>query len=78
MWDLETLGICKENEIHEEFLDNSSFTGSRYSVKLPWKLRHAPLPTNYSLALSRLKGQLRRLKEQPEILNVYDYIIKNS
>ena len=78
MWDLETLGICKENEIHEEFLDNISFTGSRYSVKLPWKLRHAPLPTNYSLALSRLKGQLRRLKEQPEILKGYDNIIKEQ
>jgi len=78
MWDLETLGICKENEIHEEFLDNISFTGSRYSVKLPWKMRHAPLPTNYSLAFSRLKGQLRRLKEQPEIRKSYDNIIKEQ
>ena len=78
MWDLETLGICKENEIHEEFLDNISFTGSRYSVKLPWKMRHAPLPTNYSLALNRLKGQIRRLREQPEILKSYDNIIKEQ
>ena len=76
MWDLETLGISKENEIHEELLDNSSFTGSRYSVKLPWKMRHATLPTNYALALSRLQGQLWRLQAQPEILKGYDNTIK--
>ena len=47
-------------------------------MKLPWELRHAPLPTNYSLALSRLKGQLRRLQEHPEILKGYDNIIKDQ
>eukprot|EP00794_Sanderia_malayensis_P004267 gene4267-biopygen3471 len=78
MWDLETLGICKENEVYEGFLDNVKFTCERYSVQLPWKVGHAPLPTNYSLSLARLKGQMRKLREQPEILKNYDKIIKEQ
>ena len=36
LWDLETLGIAESNEVHEEFVDNITFNGSRYSsVKLP-------------------------------------------
>jgi len=31
LWDLETLGITESNEVHEEFVDNITFNGSRYS-----------------------------------------------
>ena len=78
MWDLETIGINKVDEIYEDFLDNVEFTGKRYSVKLPWKMGHKPIPTNYSVSLSRLKSQLRRLKATPEILEGYDNIIKEQ
>ena len=78
MWDLETIGINKVDEIYEDFLDNVEFTGKRYSVKLPWKMGHKPIPTNYSVSLSRLKSQLRRLKATPETLEGYDNIIKEQ
>lgn len=37
LWNFEALGITEENKVHERFLNDISFTGSRYSVKLPWK-----------------------------------------
>ena len=38
LWDLETLGIRQENEIYEAVIDDIQFTGTRYSVGLPWKI----------------------------------------
>ena len=34
LWSFEALGINEKDKVHE-FLDSISFTGSRYSVKLP-------------------------------------------
>ena len=62
--------------MHEEFLDGITFTGSRYSVKLPWKEGHDRLPDNYLNTLSRMKSQLKRLKREPELLKEYDTIIR--
>lgn len=78
LWDLETLGIRSTDKVHEEFLDTIEHNGIRYSVRLPWKMGHKPLPTNYSLSLSRLKGQLKRLRANPEILESYDKIIQDQ
>ena len=62
LWSFEGLGIVeKDNKVHEEFLDGITFTGSRYSVKLPWKEGHDRLPDNYLNSLSRMKSQLKRL-----------------
>ena len=51
---------------------------TRYSVKLPWKEGHSALPSNYNISLKRLKGQLGRLKKEPEILEEYDSVIKEQ
>ena len=59
LWSFEGLGICEEDKVHEEFLDGISFTGSRYSAKLPWKESHDKLPGNYANSLRRMKNQLR-------------------
>ena len=37
LWDLETVGIRSENEVHEHVIDNIIFTGKRYPLGLPWK-----------------------------------------
>ena len=55
-----------------------SFNGTRYSVKLPWKEGHNALPSNYNISLKRLKGQLGKLRKEPEILEEYDNVIKNN
>jgi hypothetical protein len=78
LWSFEGLGIVEEDKTHEEFLDSISFTGTRYSVKLPWKEGHDKLPDNYVNSLGRMKNQMRRLKKEPELLKEYDSIIRDQ
>ena len=78
LWDFETLGIGQEDEVHESLKDSISFNGARYSVKLPWKEGHNGLPSNYNISLKRLKGQLGKLRKEPEILEEYDNVIKEQ
>ena len=78
LWDLETIGIRSTDEVHDELLDNVSFNGERYLVKLPWKVGHKPLPSNFQNSFCRLKGQLRKLKKEPHVLEAYDNIIKDQ
>lgn len=78
LWDLESIGIKSSDEVHESFENDIEFSGERYSVKLPWKQGHDPLPSNYENSLSRLKGQLKRLRKEPEVLDEYDSIIKEQ
>ena len=60
LWDLDSLGIKKIDEVHEAFIDSIMFDGERYSVRLPWKKGHGDLPSNYENSLSRMKGQTRK------------------
>ena len=78
LWDLETLGIREENEIHEGLKDGISFNGERYEVSLPWKEGHGPLPNNYRNSLKRPKGQIERLQNEPDVLRAYDAVIKEQ
>jgi len=74
LWNLETLGIREiSDQVHESFENNISFSGSRYSVSLPWKEGHPELPANYGTSLYRLKTQMRRLKKDPEIHRVWEH-----
>eukprot|EP00794_Sanderia_malayensis_P021402 gene21402-biopygen17184 len=75
LWDLDSLGIREQNEVHQSLVDNIEFTGERYRVGLPWKVGHSGLPTNYDISLMRLKSQLRKLKKDPHSLQKYDEII---
>ena len=47
-------------------------------MSLPWKESYPPLPDNYDLALRRLKGLLRRLRQSPEILHQYNDDIQDQ
>ena len=78
LWDLETLGIPPVNEVHEEFVDSISFENDRYSFKLPWKEGHDTLTSNCNTCVTRLKGQVRKLKNDPTLLNEYDGIMKQQ
>ena len=64
--------------MHETFEDDIEFRNGRYSVKLPWKQGHDILPSNYANSLSCMKGQLRRLRKEPEVLDEYDSIIREQ
>ena len=78
LWDLETLGVKEFNDAHEALIDKIKFNGSNYSVKLPWKQGHGHLSTNYSNSLARMKGQIKRLANEPKLLNEYDTIIREQ
>ena len=72
LWDMETLGIIEsQNEMHEAFLNSVSFTGNRYSIRLPWKEGNPELPSNYTTSLCRLNTQVARLDKEPEVLMGY-------
>ena len=64
--------------MYKEFVDNITFNGKRYSVKLPWKEGRDVLDSNYELSLSRMKGQVRKLRKDPEVLREYDSVIKEQ
>ena len=78
LWDLETLGIREKDVIHENLLETTEHTVERYRVKLPWKVGHPPLPSNYGNELSRLRSQVRKLEKEPDVLRKYDHIIRIS
>ena len=78
LWDLETVGIRIDNDIHQKVIDNISFDGQRYSVGLPWKTAHDPVPSNYGNARVRLKSQLNKLHRTPKVLEQYDSIIHDQ
>lgn len=58
--------------MYEEFVDNICFSGNRYSAKLPWKEGSSVLDSNYESSLSRIKGQIKKLRKEPEVLREYD------
>ena len=78
LWDLESIGIRIEDEVHTRVIDNIYFTGKRYSVRLPWKVAHKPLATNYSNSLAKLKSQVHKLKDTPEIFEKYNEVISQQ
>ena len=68
-WDLEKLGIkCDESTVYKEFQKKIAYKYPRYEVTLPWKQTHPLLHNYYELALRRLNGLLKRLRQNPEIL----------
>lgn len=69
LWDLETLGIAESDRVYEEFVDNIMFDGNRYSIKQQ-KEGHDILDSNYKLSLLRMKGQVKKLRQEPEVLRV--------
>jgi hypothetical protein len=71
-WDLESIGIkYQSRDVHESVISDLKFSGTRYSVGLPWKESHVqdPLPTNYELSLKHMKGQIIKAPQQgPSII----------
>ena len=78
-WELESLGIKEpDRSVYTEFGENTCFRDGRYEVSLPWKDPHPTLPDNYQLSFKRLQGLLRRLRQNPTILQKYDSTIRHQ
>ena len=74
-------GFCRirdKDTVLEAFEKNLSFQDGKYLVHLPWKEQHGLLPDNFENCVARLSSQLKRLREDPEILKEYDSIIQDQ
>lgn len=65
-WKLETLGIREpaqneDDKVLQKFNEMIPFEDRRYQVTWPWKEEFPSLPTNYELAMGRLRSQVKRL-----------------
>jgi hypothetical protein len=84
-WKLESIGITPEAEVTsgpkelQTYMDTFiSYKDNQYSVKLPWKNDHPPLPTNYDVAVSRTQNMIKRLRTDPFMFQKYDDIINEQ
>ena len=78
LWDLDTMDIRQEDEAHEEFIDKIMFTGTEYSVELPWEVGHDKLPSNYANCLMRLQGQIRKFKKDPHAFDNCNMVVDSN
>lgn len=67
LWDLDSIGIREVDPVPESTLDNISITGKLYSVCLPWRVGHDPLPSNYNVHMTRLSSQFKNFKQNPDV-----------
>ena len=49
-----------------------------YIARFPWKEDRPYLPTNISICKKRTTTLVHKLKQTPELLNIYDNIIKDQ
>ncbi|KAI5632974.1 hypothetical protein NE865_14311 [Phthorimaea operculella] len=82
LWTLESIGIIdspkvtQQEEAVQHFNNTVKYEGGRYYVKWPWTHYPPSLPTNYGLALGRLKSLIRRLDKR--MLEEYEDILKSQ
>ena len=59
-------------------MEELTFNGERYEVKLPWKSSHPVSPDNYELSFRRLGGNLRGVRQHPEVMSEYDNVVREQ
>ena len=75
-WELESIGICHdESSVSQRFEGSINFKNGRYEVTLPWKDPEQSLLDNYQISHKRLMGLIRRLRQDPDTLRMYDEVI---
>ncbi len=70
---------CEENaQVLENFNNSVTFEEKRYQVMWPWKSEQPSLPTNFGLAMGRMKSLIRRFKDSPLLFTRYKAIIDDQ
>ena len=78
-WELESFGVPdSDRSVYDMFQETVQFKNGRYEVALPWKDSHSILSDNFQLSLNRLNGLLRRLRQDKDVLQEYDSMIKSQ
>ncbi|KAL9972922.1 hypothetical protein ACROYT_G019318 [Oculina patagonica] len=70
--------VNDDDEALQKFNDTVRFEDGRYQVTWPWKEESLSLPTNYELAMGRLRSLVNRLMRNPEHLTKYDAVIQEQ
>ena len=80
---LELIGIKESPTISDgvkaisEFKKSIKMVNERYQVRWPWSQEIPDLPDNYNLAYGSLNSMIQRLRENLEMLKMYDDVIKD-
>ena len=83
-WSIEAIGTTVNKSADLSFLKTYQETcihqspGGMYVAKFPWKESRPCLPSNYAICLKRTNNNLNRLRQNPEILKLYDGIIQDQ
>ena len=80
-WSTEKLGTenIENDDVIKTFNDSLKFNGERYEVDFPFKENFdVVLEDNYLLSKKRLKGTLKVFKNDHDLLETYDKIIKEQ
>ncbi|XP_068211787.1 uncharacterized protein [Palaemon carinicauda] len=86
LWNLDKVGIdCNELKEHdrkvlEDFESTIVYSEmeKQYVVALPWKSNKSRLPSNFGMALGRVKQQCAKFKKDEAYLNHYQKILKDQ
>ena len=84
-WSLESMGISKTSDDMDktDYFKNYQKSpiehkNGSYTAKLPWKRDHPELPSNYDVSEKRTVNLIRRLQNDPPLLEKYDEIISEQ
>ncbi len=82
-WELESLGVKKEEEVKvkdislDKFNESVCFVGNRYEVSLPWiEEKKSTLLNNFHQACKRLESLDRKLEKTPDLKKQYARVMK--
>ena len=78
-WDTENLGLpSEEDRVMQEFNESIFFDGKNYHVPILFRCDPSVLPDNYSMCVSRLRSLFSKLQADPNLLQIYDDIIRQQ
>lgn len=86
LWELDHVGIKSDDisnrskEVMRHFEETVKYSSeeNRYTVNLPWNEKKQLLPTNFKLALGRLRGLQRKFIKDPEYCDQYSKVLQEQ
>ena len=78
-WQLENLGVYDEElSTYDKFKDSLKFINGRYEVSLPFKKNKIMIEDNYKLSKKGLINLRKKLRENKNLFQSYDDVIKEQ
>ena len=86
-WEIESAGIennsvakskVAQDEMNTYQTTCITFENDKYTARFPWKQNHPELPSNEAIAKKRTRNVIARLSKDPEMLKMYNNIIKDQ